>query len=36
MYKRILLSLDGSEMAEQSLPHAAVLAECSGATETTT
>lgn len=28
MYKRILVPLDGSEMAEQSLPHAIFIAEC--------
>jgi nucleotide-binding universal stress UspA family protein len=27
MYKRILLSLDGSAMAEQALPHAVTQAE---------
>jgi nucleotide-binding universal stress UspA family protein len=31
MYKRILLPLDGSKMAEQALPHAAAQAECFGA-----
>ena len=28
MYERILLTLDGSPLAEQALPHAAALAEC--------
>ena len=31
MYERILLPLDGSEMAEQALPHAVAQAECFGA-----
>jgi nucleotide-binding universal stress UspA family protein len=31
MYQRILLPLDGSEMAEQALPHAVALAEHFGA-----
>jgi nucleotide-binding universal stress UspA family protein len=31
MYQRILLPLDGSEMAEQALPHAVALAERFGA-----
>ena len=30
-YKRILLPLDGSSMAERALPHAAAQAECFGA-----
>jgi nucleotide-binding universal stress UspA family protein len=28
MYKRILVPLDGSELAEQALPHAIFIAEC--------
>ena len=28
MYSRILLTLDGSHLAEQALPHAAAMAEC--------
>lgn len=31
MYKRILLPLDGSTLAEQALPHAVAQAECFGA-----
>jgi nucleotide-binding universal stress UspA family protein len=31
MYKRILLPLDGSPLAEQALPHACELAKCFGA-----
>ena len=31
MYKRILLTLDGSELAEQAAPHAVVHAKCFGA-----
>jgi nucleotide-binding universal stress UspA family protein len=31
MYERILLTLDGSELAEQALPHAVIHAECFGA-----
>jgi len=31
MYKRILLPLDGSPLAEQALPHAIAQAECFGA-----
>ncbi len=31
MYKRILVPLDGSKLAEQALPHAAIQAEQSGA-----
>jgi nucleotide-binding universal stress UspA family protein len=31
MYKRILLPLDGSPMAEQAFPHALAQAECFGA-----
>lgn len=32
MYKRIVVPLDGSEFAEQALPHAEYLAKVSGAT----
>ncbi len=31
MYKKILIPLDGSEFAEAALPHARVLATCTGA-----
>jgi nucleotide-binding universal stress UspA family protein len=31
MYKRVLLPLDGSPLAEQALPHAIAQAECFGA-----
>ncbi len=31
MYQRVLLPLDGSEMAQQALPHAVALAACCGA-----
>ncbi len=31
MYKRILVPLDGSELAEQVLPHVTELAQCTGA-----
>jgi nucleotide-binding universal stress UspA family protein len=31
MYKRILLTLDGSALAEQAVPHAVIHAECFGA-----
>ncbi len=34
MYARILVALDGSELAEQILPHAECLAEKFGATVT--